>query len=43
MHIELTDLLRCPADHDEAFLVLLPDRMEGRRVLAGHLGCPMCN
>ncbi|HET9066340.1 MAG TPA: hypothetical protein VFN22_11025 [Gemmatimonadales bacterium] len=43
MHIELTDLLRCPADHEESFLVLLPDRMEGRRVLAGHLGCPVCN
>ncbi len=43
MHIELTDLLRCPQGHDEAFLVLLPDRMDGRRVVAGHLGCPICN
>ena len=42
MHIELTDHLRCPRDHAEAFLVLLPDRMEQRRVLAGHLGCPAC-
>lgn len=42
MHIELTDHLRCPAAHDEAFLVLLPDRMDGRHVLAGHLGCPIC-
>lgn len=42
MHIELTDQLRCPANHDEAFLVLIPDRMEGRQVLAGHLGCPVC-
>jgi hypothetical protein len=42
MHIELTDHLRCPAAHEEAFLVLLPDRMNGRRVLAGHLGCPVC-
>jgi len=42
VHIELTDHLRCPVDHDEAFLVLIPDRMEGRRVLAGHLGCPVC-
>jgi uncharacterized protein YbaR (Trm112 family) len=42
MFIELTDHLRCPADHDESFLVLLPDRMEGRSVLAGHLGCPVC-
>ena len=43
MFIELTDHLRCPADHDEAFLVLLPDRVEGRSVRAGTLGCPVCD
>ena len=42
MHIELTDHLRCPREHPEAFLVLLPDRMDRRRVAAGHLGCPIC-
>jgi hypothetical protein len=42
VHIELTDHLRCPRAHPEAFLVLLPDRMDGRRVAAGHLGCPVC-
>lgn len=42
MHIELTDHLRCPQPHEEAFLVLLPDVMAGRRVVAGHLGCPVC-
>ncbi|MGH7592240.1 MAG: hypothetical protein ACRELE_00060 [Gemmatimonadales bacterium] len=42
MHIELTDHLRCPRDHPEAFLVLLPDRMNRRHVAAGHLGCPVC-
>ena len=42
MFIELTDHLRCPGDHPEAFLVLLPGRMDGRRVAAGHLGCPYC-
>jgi uncharacterized protein YbaR (Trm112 family) len=42
MFIELTDHLRCPADHEESFLVLLPDRVEGRSVLAGQLGCPVC-
>lgn len=42
MFIELTDHLRCPNDHEESFLVLLPDRMEGRRVLTGQLGCPVC-
>lgn len=42
MFIELTDHLRCPADHPEGFLVLLPGRMAGRRVLDGTLGCPAC-
>ena len=42
MFIELTDHLRCPADHDEGFLVLLPNKMEGRSVLTGNLGCPVC-
>ena len=43
MFIELTDHLRCPADHDETFLVLLPDVMEDRSVKSGQLGCPVCN
>lgn len=42
MFIELTDHLRCPADHEEQFLVLLPDAMDGRMVAAGSLGCPVC-
>jgi uncharacterized protein YbaR (Trm112 family) len=42
MFIELTDHLRCPADHEESFLVLLPDRIEGRSVIEGQLGCPVC-
>lgn len=42
MFIELTDHLRCPAEHDEAFLVLLPEAMEGRSVVLGQLGCPVC-
>ncbi len=41
-HVELTDHLRCPADHDESFLVLLPGTMEGRSVRSGDLGCPVC-
>jgi hypothetical protein len=40
--IELTDHLRCPAEHAESFLVLLPDGMAGRRVASGSLGCPVC-
>jgi hypothetical protein len=42
MFIELTDHLRCPKDHPEAYLVLLPDKVVGRDVVAGHLGCPVC-
>ncbi len=42
MFIELTDILRCPADHDEAYLVLAPQAMDGRRVITGVLGCPVC-
>ena len=42
MFIELTDHLRCPNEHDESFLVLLPAQMEGRSVRTGHLGCPVC-
>ena len=43
MFIELTDHLRCPENHDEAFLVLLPDQVEGRSVRTGTLGCPVCD
>ena len=43
MFIELTDHLRCPADHEEAFLVLLPECMDERSVRRGTLGCPICD
>ena len=42
MFIELTDHLRCPADHPEQFLVLLPGTMAERSVITGDLGCPAC-
>ena len=42
MHIELTDHLRCPESHEEGYLILLPELMEGRRVMAGVLACPTC-
>jgi uncharacterized protein YbaR (Trm112 family) len=42
MFIELTDHLRCPADHPESFLVLLPDQIDDRSVRSGQLGCPVC-
>jgi uncharacterized protein YbaR (Trm112 family) len=43
MFIELTDHLRCPAEHEESFLVLIPDASSGRAVTAGLLGCPICH
>ena len=42
MFIELTDHLRCPEDHPEAYLVLIPDRLDQRSVRSGLLGCPVC-
>jgi uncharacterized protein YbaR (Trm112 family) len=42
MFIELTDHLRCPAEHAESYLVLIPDQMQGRQVIRGTLGCPAC-
>lgn len=42
MFIELTDALRCTADHPESYLVLLPGKMAGRQVQTGELGCPVC-
>jgi len=43
MFIELTDHLRCPVEHEEAFLVLLPELVDGRSVQSGILGCPVCD
>ena len=42
MHIELTEMLRCPERHDEGFLVLSTGEMVGRMVRSGVLGCPKC-
>jgi uncharacterized protein YbaR (Trm112 family) len=42
LFIELTDILRCPADHPEQYLVLLPDEVKDRVVVSGELGCPAC-
>jgi len=40
--IELTEFLRCPADHPEAHCVLVPLEMAGRAVVSGTIGCPAC-
>lgn len=43
MFIELVDSLRCPRPHEPAWLVLGADRMDGRNVMDGVLGCPVCD
>src|SRR5438046_8974624 len=42
VHIELTEMLRCPETHEEAFLVMSTGEMVGRMVRSGILGCPVC-
>lgn len=42
MFIELAEVLRCPNAHEESWLVLAPDRIEGRDAMEGTLGCPVC-
>lgn len=42
MQIDLTDHLCCLEPHEESYLVLLTGRMVARRVVTGHLGCPVC-
>ena len=43
MHIELTEMLRCPAQHREEFLVLSTGEVRHRMVRSGILGCPVCH
>lgn len=43
MYIELIDLLRCPREHEESWLVAAFNRMEDRFVIEGRLGCPVCS
>jgi uncharacterized protein YbaR (Trm112 family) len=42
VHIDLTEMLRCPEPHREAFLVMSTGEMRGRMVRSGLLGCPVC-
>ena len=42
MHIEFIDLLRCPATHEDSWLVAAVTRMDGRIVIEAKLGCPVC-
>lgn len=43
MYIELIDLLRCPREHPDSWLVAAFIRMDGRFVVEGKLGCPVCS
>jgi len=41
--IELAEYLKCPVDHEDAFLVLATGAMKGRAIRYGTLGCPVCH
>jgi uncharacterized protein YbaR (Trm112 family) len=43
MHIELTEMLRCPEQHREEYLVLSTGEVRQRMVRSGILGCPVCH
>ena len=42
MHIEVTEILRCPQPHDESYMICGPVTMDGRDVVRGGLACPVC-
>jgi hypothetical protein len=42
MFIELVDSLRCVVPHEETWLVASVSHMDGRHVVDGTLGCPVC-
>ena len=43
MYIEMIDLLRCPLEHEETWLVASFAKIEGRFIIEGRLGCPVCS
>lgn len=43
MHIELTEMLRCPEPHREEMLVLSTGEVRDRMVRLGVIGCPVCH
>jgi uncharacterized protein YbaR (Trm112 family) len=43
MHIELTEMLRCPEAHREEMLVLSTGEVRDRMVRSGVVGCPVCH
>lgn len=42
MHVELIDRLRCPETHADSWLVAHAEESEGRAIIRGTLGCPVC-
>lgn len=42
MFIELVDSLRCVEPHEDTWLVASVFRMDGRHIVDGILGCPVC-
>lgn len=42
MFIELVEALRCPADHADSWLVASIASRDGRFIVEGTLGCPIC-
>ena len=42
MFVDLVDALRCPNAHRESWLVASAELIEGRDIVSGVLGCPVC-
>jgi hypothetical protein len=43
MFIELTEILRCPRDHEPSYMICVPMEMNGRDVVRGGVSCPVCS
>src|SRR5437773_6933369 len=43
MHIELTEMLRCPERQGDEMLVVSTGEVKDRMVRSGILGCPVCH
>jgi uncharacterized protein YbaR (Trm112 family) len=43
VYVELLDRLRCPNDHEDAWLVAAASRTRNRRLVDATLGCPVCH
>jgi hypothetical protein len=43
MHLEIVDSLRCPADHEDTWLVASIAEWNGRHIMRATLGCPICH